>query len=148
MIITKDLVQLRIDAQDWQGALTALAERLLARGYVRQRFLDSLLTREAVYPTGLRTAIPVALCHTDAQFVSQSALAVGVLQQPVAFREMGSPEDEVMVEIVFLLAIDDSDEQVPTLQRFALLLKDRAALEIIRDASDSAGVAEYLKGWL
>jgi PTS system galactitol-specific IIA component len=148
MILTKDLIQLGLDVQDRQGALTVLTEKLRARGLIREGFLDSLLAREAAYPTGLRTAIPTALYHTDAQFVVQSALAVGVLRHPVAFREMGTPEDEVMVEIVFLLAIDDPEMQVATLQRLVLLMKDRAALETIRDASDAAGLAEFLKSWL
>ena len=145
MILIKDLILLGLDAQDRQGALSALAEKLLALGCVREGFLESLLAREAAYPTGLRTAIPTALCHTDAQFVEQSALAIGVLRRPVAFREMGAPESGVMVEIIFLLAIDDPDAQIAALQRLALLLKDQAALETIRDAGDAAAVVEYLK---
>lgn len=137
-----------LEAQDWQGALTALTDKLLAQGLVREDFLASLLAREAVYPTGLRTAIPTALCHTDAQNVIQSALAVGVLRHPVTFREMGSPGRELRVEIIFLLAIDDPKTQVATLQRLALLLKDQEALETIRIAEDPAQLAEYLNSWL
>ena len=145
MIISKDLIFLGLDANDQWVALKTLAERLLEKGLVREGFLDSLLQREAAYPTGLPTAVPVALSHTDAQFVIQSALAVGVLQQPVSFHEMGTPDREVMVEIVFLLAIDDPKAQVATLQRFSSLLKDPVALQTIRDAQDPAQCAAYLQ---
>lgn len=146
--LSKDLIQLGLAAGDQQSALTTLTEKLLAQGYVQEGFLSSLLAREAAYPTGLPTAIPAALCHTDARYVVQSALAVGVLQRPVAFREMGTPERELMVKIIFLLAIDDPKGQIAALQRIAVLLKDHTALETIRDATDPAQLAEYLNSRL
>lgn len=148
MIISEDLILLGLEASDRQAVLTTLAGKLLEKGIVREGFLASLLQREDSYPTGLPTVIPVALCHTEARFVHQSALALAVLRHPVAFREMGSPEHEVMVEMVFLLAIDDSKAQVATLQSLSLLLRDRAALESLRDATDPAQCAAYLRSVL
>jgi PTS system galactitol-specific IIA component len=144
LVITEELVYLGLEAGDWRTALTALAERLHQGGYVLGGFTPSLLQREAAYPTGLPTVIPVALCHTDAKWVAKSALAVGVLAEPVAFYEMGAPDQVVWVEIVFLLALKDPKTQVAMLQRFTRLLKNGDALELIRSAATAAEVTGVL----
>lgn len=144
MVISEDLVELGLKAAGWQEALTCLAERLLAGGYVRPGFTASLLRREAAYPTGLPTVIPVALSHTDPEEVVQSALAVGVLSEPVAFQEMGAPERAVWVEVVFVLALKEAESQVELLKRLTGLLRDRARLEQIRDAADEAAIVMVL----
>jgi PTS system galactitol-specific IIA component len=144
MVISEDLVMLGLEAADWQGALSALAERLHAGGYVHAGFTASLLQREAVYPTGLPAVVPVALSHTDSAEVRHSALAVGVLSDPVAFQEMGTPDKVVRVELIFLLAIRDADTHMELLKSLADLIKDQVRLEAIRDAQDASDVTKIL----
>jgi PTS system galactitol-specific IIA component len=145
MVISEDLVMLGLEAADWQGALSALAERLHSGGYVRAGFTASLLKREATYPTGLPAAVPVALSHTDPAEVRQSALAVGVLSEPVAFQEMGTPDKVVWVELIFLLVIKDAAKHLELLKGLADLIKDQARLEALRDAKDASAVTEILR---
>jgi len=145
LVIAEELVCLGLEAGNWRAALTALAGRLHRGGYVLPGFTASLLRREADYPTGLPTLIPVALCHTDAALVAQSALAVGVLAKPIAFQEMGAPDRTVWVEIIFLLALKGPQTQVDMLRRFSQMLKDEDALAGVRNAADAAEVTEALR---
>lgn len=148
LVIAEELVCLGLEARDWRAALTALAGRLHRAGYVLPGFTASLLQREMDFPTGLPTVIPVALCHTDAELVAQSALAVGVLAEPIAFQEMGEPDRTVWVEVVFLLALKDPITQVEMLRRFSQMLKAEDALAGIRNAADAAEVTEALRALL
>ena len=144
LVITEELIFLGLEAPDWQTALTILAGRLQQGGYVLEGYTASLLQREADYPTGLPTVIPVALCHTDAEWVAKSALGVGVLAEPIAFQEMGTLGRTIWVEIVFLLALNDPKGQVEMLQRFTQILKDADTLGQIRDAADASEVVKAL----
>jgi PTS system galactitol-specific IIA component len=87
----------------------------------------------------------VAICHTEAQYVKQSALAVGTLVTPIAFLEMGTPERTVNAEIIFLLALNDPKQQVTWLRKMVTIFKDQATLRRIRDAEDPSQLLQMLK---
>ena len=90
----QDLVALGIQAEDKETVIKTLSEKLLAQGFVKDSFYQNVLDREEVFPTGLPTIIPMAICHTESEHVISSAIAVGTVKSPVAFQEMGTPERE------------------------------------------------------
>lgn len=145
IIISEKLIKLGMTETSKEEAIRALAAGLYADDYVREGYAENVIKREEVYPTGLPTSIPVALCHTEAQYVKQSAMAVGTLAAPIAFLEMGTPERTVDAEIIFLLALNDPKQQVPWLKKMAAVFKDEALLKSIRHADDPLKLAEMLK---
>jgi len=145
IIISEKLIKLGMTETSKEEAIRALAAGLYANDYVREGYVENVIKREEIYPTGLPTSIPVALCHTEAQYVKQSAMAVGTLATPVAFLEMGTPERTVDAEIIFLLALNDPKQQVPWLKKMAAVFKDNALLKSIRHADDPLKLAEMLK---
>lgn len=145
IVISDKLIQLSLSAKTKEEVIRSLADPLYALDYVHDGYYENVVNREKDFPTGLPTSVPIAICHTEAKYVKQSALAVGTLAAPVAFREMGTPEREVQAEIVFLLALNDPKEQVPWLKKMARLFKDHATLEMIRDSTDPSALADSLK---
>jgi PTS system galactitol-specific IIA component len=104
-----------------------------------------VLKREEEFPTGLPTqGMAIALPHTEAQHVRQSCMAVGILENPVLFRVMGSPDQEIPVRGVFLLAIADRDSQVLALKQLADLFQDGVTLTRLAGAPDAERVLEAL----
>jgi PTS system galactitol-specific IIA component len=76
--------------------------------------------------------------------VQHSRIAVGVLEQPVAFHMMGSPDQIVQVRVVFLLAIADNDSQVLALKQLADLFQDGSTLGRVAAAEDEQTVYAVL----
>jgi PTS system galactitol-specific IIA component len=145
IIISEDLIKLGMVEKAKEDAIRRLADGLYALDCVREGYVENVIKREEAFPTGLPTSIPVAICHTEAQYVKQSALAVGTLVTPIAFLEMGTPERTVNAEIIFLLALNDPKQQVPWLKKMAVIFKDQATLKSIRDAKDPLRLVEMLK---
>lgn len=145
IIISEKLIKLGMIETSKEEAIRALAAGLYNLDYVREGYVENVLKREESFPTGLPTSIPMAVCHTEAQYVKQSALVVGTLVTPIAFQEMGTPERTVNAEIILLVALNDPKQQVPFLKKLSTLFKDHDALTAIREAKDPQKLAEMLK---
>jgi galactitol PTS system EIIA component len=143
---SQDLVELRIEAKEKETVIKLLSDKLLEKGFVKDSFYANVLKREEVFPTGLPTSIPMAICHTESEHVNSSAIAFGTVVEPVAFQEMGTPERNVMAEMVFVIALKDPKDQVPWLQKMMTVFRDEEILKTIRNASDKAEVVNYLNG--
>ncbi|HET7012097.1 MAG TPA: PTS sugar transporter subunit IIA, partial [Anaerolineales bacterium] len=133
---------------DREEAISVLAALLLGKGNVAPEFLAAVLQREKEFPTGLPTqGMPIALPHTEARHVHKSSMAIGILERPVLFREMGSPDREIPVSAIFLLAIADHDSQVLALQQLADLFQDGSTLARLAVAHEESQVhAALLEG--
>ena len=124
LILDEQLVEVGVDVQDREEVIRLLSGKMDSCGFVEQGFEQAVLAREKQYPTGLPTRIPVALCHVEAEYVKQTAMAVAVLKKPVEFHNMGDPQSVLDVEIVFLLTILDPKQQVFYLRKLMELFKD------------------------
>lgn len=117
-----------------EEVITRLASSLEILGYVRDSFRNAIFEREKVFPTGLPTEpIGVAIPHTDAEHVITDAMAIGVLHEPVQFKEMGTSNGESLVDVslVTMLAISDPKGMVPLLSRLARCYQDGEFLEAV-----------------
>jgi PTS system galactitol-specific IIA component len=144
LIINPDLIETSLDVKDKEEAISILSRRLLEHGLVDEGFTNHIIEREKNYPTGLPTSIPIALCHTEAQYVNQSALALATLKRPVTFQEMGSPEHELAVEVILILALKEPKDQVSMLRRIVTTFRNHETLATIRNANSSAALSDYL----
>jgi len=131
-LIRPEYIRILDSASDDKEAVSVLADALLACDVVQPDFGARVLEREREFPTGLPTpGVKVALPHTEAQWVKESAVAVGVLRQPVTFRVMGEPSETVDVQVIFLLAIRQQDKQAEMLSQVVQLVQDQAFLQTL-----------------
>ena len=141
----QELIFVGVEAANWQEVLTLLANQLYQRGYVRESYLPAVLDRERQFPTGLRTAeVAVALPHTEKEHVLKPAVAVAILAHPVTFGEMGTEDQTVPVEIVFMLSIHEPDEQVTWLSRLVSTFQLEGFLSLLKSSPDSATAYQHL----
>ena len=125
MKIEESIVALNMEAQDCMEVILELAEMLRKAGYVGSSYGEAAVAREMVHPTGLPSKpICIAIPHADADDVIDSALAYAFLKNPVKFRNMVEPEEELPVEMVFMIANGSPEEQVKALRRLATLFGD------------------------
>ena len=144
-VLKKELVLVGMDAPCAEDAMRALASAMLAQGLVRESFVEAVLEREKTYPTGIPAKVfDIALPHTMAEHVITPCMAVGVLKQPVDFRQMGTPDIILRPRLIFMLAISDPKEQIGQLKKIMKLLQNDELLLGIRDAHNAEQVVDLL----
>ncbi len=109
--ILDDYIAVDVAAPDAESIINLLAAKLYRAGAVGPGYAAATIAREKEHPTGLPTKpFCIAIPHADANGVLRSALAVATLKQPVTFRNMADPDEELAVEVVLLLANNSPEE--------------------------------------
>lgn len=144
-LVHEDLIFINYEAENSTDLLKKLSEILREKGYVKDSYTEGILKREAIYPTGLKTeVINVAIPHTDAIHVEKSTIVVAILNNPITFKEMGSEDNNVDAEVIFMLAIKDPKNQVPTLSKLMSILSNKERLLSLRNSKTKKDVMDIL----
>lgn len=148
VMLNEELIMLNLDVTNREEALREIGERLLNQGCVKESFIDAIIKREKDFSTGIQTkSIGVAIPHTDVQHVNKASIAIGVLDKPVVFQNMGS-DDEIEVSIIFMLAIKEPEQQLTMLQKLVNIFQDEATLDNIYNASNKLEIIDIMKTFL
>lgn len=100
-----------------EEALSFMCKQLYVNGYVKEGYTESLLSREIEYPTGLNTSSPkVAIPHTDYNLVNESTICVMTLDKELTFSSMEDSNQEILIAIIIMMALDNPDGQLEMLQ--------------------------------
>jgi len=148
VIVSEELMEINLDAPSKETAIKILADKLKALDCVTDDYYENVIKREKKFPTGLPTVIPIAMCHTEREFVKQSALAVGTLKNPIEFQEMGTPDRFVKAEIIFLLALNDPKDQVAWLRKMMTVFKSREVMDKIKSSGNKKELTDIIKNYL
>lgn len=136
-----------MDAGTSEEVIRNLCGKLMYAGYVRGAFVEGVLARERVQPTGLplEGKYNAAIPHTGVDHVIKPGIAMATLARPVLFRNMVNPEEEVPVQLVFLLALDQPKSQIEMLQQVSHVLQNPALVEQLMHARNLFQVRETLR---
>ncbi len=134
-------------AANWEEAIQITAHILEKNGCVKESFLNGCIEREKLYPTGLPTKVPIALPHTEAIHVIKPGACLLRLSEPVKFRNMEDPEDEIEVGFVFNIAIEKSKDQLKVLGAISRMFQDIEFLERARRLSINEFREVFLEKW-
>lgn len=124
-----DLIFLDREFADTCAFFAATSAVLQQQGYVRDTFLPAITQREVDYPTALPVLpFAVALPHTDPEHIIRPFISVTRLARPVAWREMGNPDEVLQAQLVFVLGFVDHSSHLQVLQALMESLTDEAFL--------------------
>ncbi|MFW9777653.1 MAG: PTS sugar transporter subunit IIA [Candidatus Heimdallarchaeota archaeon] len=112
-----DIFVKRSTAGNKREIIHELVRYLSSTGYVMDSYEDAIHKRELEFPTALELEGPhnVAIPHAETEHVKKSAIAVGILKDPIQWECMEDPEVSIFVHLVFLLAIENPEMVVPNL---------------------------------
>ncbi|ADL08198.1 PTS sugar transporter subunit IIA [Thermosediminibacter oceani] len=145
-LIRKELVVTNLEVKTQEEVFKILFEKLLENGYVKETFLDAIINREKTFPTGLLLGnYNVAIPHTDAEHVLKPAIALATLAKPVIFQNMANPQEDVPVNIVFMLALNSPHSQVEMLQQLVNLIQNEDFLKRILNVEGGDEVIKIIK---
>ncbi len=140
---------IRHTADDAESVISDLADTLHTYGAVQADYGQETIEREKKHPTGLPTKpFAIAFPHAEAKGVVESSLAVATLSSPVSFLNMADPEEALEVEVVFLLANKEPEEQVQALRQLALIFSDSEKLVYLREIESPAIAVEWFRDQL
>lgn len=115
-------------------------------GDVADGYAAACEEREQLYPTGLQLETTgVALPHADSHYVKRSAIAVATLLEPVTFRKMGDPAQDVSVRAVFMLAPQKGEEQLLFLEGLVAFFQQKSLLQKLFSSSSAHYAAQFLQ---
>ena len=120
-------------AEDWVEAIRITAHVLEEHECVKESFFKGCVEREKIYPTGLPTTVPIALPHTEAVHVIKPGACLLRLSEPVKFKSMEDPEEEIAVDFVLNIAIADTKDQLSALGAVSRMFQDLDFLKQARN---------------
>ena len=138
-------ILVNLKAGDRVEVIRRLGGLLYENGYVKDTFVQAVLDREEIFPTGLQTKLlGFAIPHTDSEHVLRPAIAVATLEQPVVFQAMGTPDVSIQVKIVMMLAISDPKAVVRVLRSVISILENEPALQALTKATRSQEIKQIV----
>ena len=129
--------------------LTAMADYLCEKGVVKDTYCQAILDREQNFPTGLFTGgINVAIPHADICHVNEASSCVGVLKEPVSFRTMDEPDNEIEISLVIMLALMEAHGHIDMLKKIIGLIQDQETVKEIVESGDADKIYGIIKKYL
>lgn len=132
------------EAKDWEEAIRLCGKALVEKGYVDQTFVDGCVEREKEYPTGLPSAIPVAIPHVQSDGIRENSICILRLKNPVIFYRMDSCDEYIKIEMVFNLAIKNTNEHLEYLQKLMGFVMDKEKLQTCAEISPEM-ISEFME---
>ena len=143
--LREDLIFHDVEAESYADLFRQVGGVLTDKGYGKENYVQGLIERENEFPTGLDIdGFGIAIPHTPVDFVENAATAIATLKNPVKFTEMGS-DDEVEVQLVFILAVTAPKGHMDQLQRIISIIQDKEVLKKIKEETNAKEVIEIIK---
>ena len=139
--LKEELIIPGLEAKSSDDIFEALGGKLVKQGYCKESYVQALKDREAEFPTGEKG---VAIPHTDVSHVNKKGIAIATLKQPVEFVEMGTDDEYVNAQVVFMLAVDEKGH-LELLQAILAVLQDQEVLKKLIEAKDAKEIIKIIK---
>lgn len=149
VLFNESLIVKLEDLNTNKEALSYIADYMYEKGYVKEGYKKAILDRESEFPTGLFIGdINVAIPHADVNFVNEASIAVGILKEPIKFRAMDEPENEIDVSLIIMLALKEAHGHIQMLQKIVELIKHQDSVKKIISSEDLNSVYETISEYL
>ena len=144
--LNDEVIFLDLQAKTSDDVFETMGSKMIDLGLVNAKFVQGLKAREIEFPTGINLGeIAIAIPHTDASYVLENGIGFAKLDTPVEFIEMGTEDDIVQAQLVFMLMIKDPSQQVAYLQAVISLIQDTQCLKALMDAKSPQDVVDIVK---
>lgn len=146
LTLDKDLVITDLKSNNYEDILQILSHKLYKKGYVKKEYIEAILEREQIYPTGLPSTPPaIAIPHSNNELVNTTTFAIATMKKPVNFHNMEDPKEEIPVQIVIMLAIAEPHGQIEMLQKVVEIIQDEDFRKKMVNTTDENELLEIVK---
>lgn len=131
------------DATDKQSLLAQMVNKVVAVDNLapqdEQGFLDAIMAREAVGPTGIADGI--AIPHAKSDLIKNTTLVIAKLSTPIDFN---APDGKPCDLVCLLASVNDGNAHLNVIGRLGLILDDEQNQAAIRSCSDPYQLVEII----
>ncbi|MDO4312363.1 MAG: PTS sugar transporter subunit IIA [Eubacteriales bacterium] len=130
-LLNEALVDVNVEAKDWEEAIRAGGKLLLDAGFIKAPFIDEMV--ETVHEFGPYIVIEkgIALAHAEpSENVLKIGIAMHTLKDPISFGN----EDNDPVKLVISLCATDADSHVEAIGDLANIMMSDDAMNKIFEA--------------
>ena len=144
--LDSSLIAIGLEADDYKDVMKNLGSVLIKEGYAKESYVNALIAREDEFPTGLDVdGVGVAIPHTSVDHVNKVGIAIATLDKPVTFVQMGTDDETVGVQLVFMLAVVDPNAHIDQLQRIIEIIQDKAVLTSLMEAKKADEIIDIVR---
>ncbi|MBP2629627.1 MAG: phosphoenolpyruvate-dependent sugar phosphotransferase system 2 [Firmicutes bacterium] len=137
-LLNPALIVINMDKKSKYDVMRELANLLVEQEAVKPSYLQALVERENIYPTGLQTKdIGVAIPHADVKHVLKPSIAIATMKNSVQFNSMANPSDTLDVKMIFMLALKEPKKQLQLLQDLVVLFQSSELIEKMLKSNDA-----------
>ena len=134
------------DFSDRAELFAAVNQLVLEKEWVTDNFLEKILEREEVFPTGLdQGTYGIAIPHTDPECVKKEFIAFVMPKEPVVFQRMDDASLAVPAHFVFILGLNQPHQQLAMLQNLMGLMQNTELLTQLSTLTDATEILALLK---
>lgn len=144
--INEKLIKVNLPCQDRNELFEMMHKEAFKYGYVESTFLEGLISRESVFPTGIKLSnYNVAIPHTDAVHVKEEFIAIVVPEKPIKFKLMEDENQEEEMNLIFMLGLNKPHSQLEVLQELMGLIQTEGLVKQIVEAKDLIEIQNILE---
>ncbi|MBO0451851.1 MULTISPECIES: PTS sugar transporter subunit IIA [Enterococcus] len=134
-MLNQDFVYFDEEYKSARDLLSQIAKDLYKKGYVKETYEQSIISREEKYPTGLKLAgLNIAICHTEPKDAVKNTLFLVKPAQPVFFKNAETLEI-LPVDLVIGLVFSDGKIHLKNLSFLAQLFTNQQFIQEIKQAA-------------
>lgn len=126
-LLDKNIILLDISAKDNIDAIKQLGQILVNNKYIDASYTDSVIEREASFPTGLAlTNASIAIPHASPNNnIQKNGIAAARLKKPIKFYSMENPDEKISIDMIFMLALSSSTEHLDVLKKLFIAFQNQ-----------------------
>lgn len=143
-VLTKELILLDVEAQDWQQAVRECAKPLLQQKKILPTYIDAIIANVLESGPYIAIAPQVAIPHAQMdKGVLDSAIGITVLKNPVNF---GNKNNDP-IKYLFCLAAVDSSKHLKSLTDLSVLLEDKNFYKVLDTAKTADEIIDFINNY-
>lgn len=145
-LVEPNCIFLDAEVKNFEEVIQLIGEQFIAKGIAKETYIDAVIQREKVYPTGLpANGYNIAIPHTDSGHILRPSVGVIVTKEPIEVSMMGSPETKLACQLFFPLAMEHPKKQLALLKQLMGFFQEKDNLEKIYRAKSKTEVLETLQ---
>ncbi len=139
-LIQDELINIAKEDLDYKEVIKYLGKTFLDIKYIKEEYINDVLTREESFPTGLELKnIGIAIPHANPDNVLKNGISILKLKNPVRFSNMETSE-AVYVSMVFMLALKDPNDHLKMLQSLFIMFQEEDVMDELINAATIAEI--------
>ncbi|MBP7101080.1 MAG: PTS sugar transporter subunit IIA [Leptotrichiaceae bacterium] len=133
-MFTKEDIYLDIDAKDYLYLFKKMAKIFKRKKYVKDSYLEALIAREKIYPTGFEfDGYNIALPHIDSEHVLEQKIVLVRLKDEIQYREVVTNK-KILVKIFIMMLVKNPEEQVEVLGKLIEIINRKDFYNLVINA--------------